>query len=138
VEVDREFVERLVNDLRDRHVAELTAIQAEIDRRVAAERHEAELRFTSLDQRFGQLDSAVDRLAGQIAELIPRDDAETVTGQLEKRIGLAEAAIQRQRGRTAAYASAMSVLLVLIALLTLILNHVRLLLSARVRYHRGT
>lgn len=94
----RDYTDRALADLARYHDATTGAIQAEIDRRLGEVQRETTFRLNAADAANATLLTRVER---------------------------AEAALERQRGRMSAYAAIGSVLVVAVAVLTLILNHVR-------------
>jgi hypothetical protein len=94
----RDYVDRGLGDLARYHDAGITGLQGEIDRRLGEIQRETGYRLS---------------------------ENATARDALLARVERAEAALERQRGRAAAYAAVSVIAVTIVAVLTLVLNHVR-------------
>jgi len=109
------YIDRCIADLTRYHVAGGAAMQQEIDGRFGSMSHVVEGRFTSLDLFR---DAMRDTIAGKT------DSGEFAA--LSARVDRVEKLLDQQRGRMTVYAALGGLVLVLIALLTLAVNHIQL------------
>lgn len=129
----RDYIERGLTDLARYHDRDTATLQAEIDRRLSEVQREIESRFRETGAAAAAARSGLDRRIDALADRVDtiRDalagkTSEGRTGDLQSRLEKAEAALERQRGRLAAYAAIASFLTVAVAVITLVVNHVRL------------
>lgn len=129
----RSYTDQRITDLTRYHDATVTALQEEIDRRLSVMTEAVDQRFavmgeqtagaaTALDARLERMNEFRDAMKDQAARMVDTD----LFKALADRVDNVERALDRQRGRMTVYASLSGVVLVLIAIATLIINHVRL------------
>lgn len=139
----RDYVDRTLGDLTRYHDRDLAYLQAEIDRRLGEVQRETAGRFreqattltastAALDRRLEQMNEFREQVRDVTARKVDEALFRQTTGELLARVEKAEAALERQRGRIAAYAVVLTVISVLVAILSLILNHVQLLTARTV------
>lgn len=133
----RDYVDRGLADLARYHDKTVGSIQEEIDRRLSEVQRETEGRFreqatavaaatAALDKRLDGMNEFREQIRDTTAHKIDGDLFRQVTDALMARVDVAEAALERQRGRMSAYATISAVLVTAVTVLTLVLNHIRL------------
>lgn len=129
----REYIDRRLEDLARYHDTTVKAIQDEIDRRLAVMTHDIEAQFAALakqttaaaatlDARLERMNEFRDAMRDQAGRMVTSSRFE----DLAARVDTVEKALDQQRGRMTVYAALSGVILILIAIATLIVNHVRL------------
>ena len=132
----RDYVDRALADLARYHDATVTGIQAEIDRRIGEVQRETEGRFreqatgvaattAALDKRLDTMNEFREQVRDVTARKVDADLFEQTVTALRGRIDRAEAALERQRGRMGAYAATGTIIVVVVAVLTLVVGHVK-------------
>lgn len=125
------YVDRALDDLRIFHDATLSDIQSELDRRLAAQQRESDQRFTesvdrvqtalaSLDKRLDGMNEFREALRDQQARMATTAYVDAVSVRMSN----LEAAIERQRGRTAAITAIAGGLAVFITVASFVLTHI--------------
>jgi hypothetical protein len=132
----RDYVDRALADLTRYHDRDTASLQAEIDRRLGEAQRETESRFreqaaaalaatSALDKRLDAMNEFRESIRDTTARKIDTDLYRQTVDSLTARMEAIEATQDRQRGRIAVYSAAGSILIVVVAILTLILNHVQ-------------
>jgi hypothetical protein len=106
----KEYFDARLSDLYSRHARDLETMQAQVDRRVEALSREMNLRF---DQTSDRIDKA---------EEVRDSKFDVLDGHVDR----IDETINRQKGRMAAYAVISGIALIALAMVTLVLDHVRL------------
>jgi hypothetical protein len=105
----KDYIDARFEDLLIKHQGDFKSVQDEVDRRIDSMRREIDLRFLEASNRLDRMEELRDsKLKG-----------------IDGRLDGVEAIQDRQRGRIAAYATISGVLLIAVAVLTLVLDHVK-------------
>jgi hypothetical protein len=109
----RDYVDRAVDFL-----------QAEIDRREASRTRAVEKAEEDINRRLSAMNEFRAAMADQAGRMVTRDAADKQHAALADRLDKIEAAVDRQRGRQAAYAAIITITGVIVSIAVLIVTHV--------------
>jgi hypothetical protein len=133
----RDYIDRAVTDLTRYHDATVSSIQSELDRRLGEVQRETESRFreqaaavlaanAALDHRLDGMNEFRESIREVTSRKIDTDLFTETIDALRARVERAESALERQRGRMGAYAAVGTIAVIIIAIMTLVINHIRL------------
>lgn len=121
----RVYVDARISDLREFHNHTMQDVQDEIDRRFAGIERERAAYMETLNERLNRMNYLREAMRDQQSAFVTSELFNATVGALNEKLSDAISAYDRQRGRFAVYSGIGVFVLVAVALMELVLNHVR-------------